>query len=402
MNKNMRIGLVGLVGAVAGFGLQGCFTAQPPFECQITNSQAGYSGVGPFYVKLTTAAPCGVLGVDYKDDGGISVSHMRLGAQRYHPPGTNEFTVAYRASPLVDIAAGYDHEGKAMFSANSDPSNDCVDTDIGCDVCVSNDPARPADGGLITPSGEVVLCPDGTYSLDDGNACDATTGTPIDVANTCELVPDGVERVDPSDPGPRPVTSATPPSGRCLDSTGKPIDGTCPVKALGKGKITQFPDKVGICTITETTSATQTYQAETVDLVDGGTEVLPAVTVKLEWTDFGVYNTTKVPATAFKAKLKYTEGSCVVNYNAIGFYPEIPCSRAAEMKDGGNDMCDPFPRDPKSRVDGTAPDGGFDPSCANRYYGSCSTGSTINPSFNPKCDLRLNVCVPNVDLDTLK
>lgn len=399
--KTMRIGLVGLVGALGGFALQACFTPQPAPECQV-NAATGRTFVQPYFVKLTKVsgdAPCD------------AITHTYMGMQRFHPPGTTEFTVGYRAGILVDMING------DFYSANSDTANDCVAGEA-CDICVEDDAARATDGGLITPSGEVVLCPDGTglcddiggdpcYSLVDGNECTAS-GVAVDVTNTCELVPDPVTRSDPADPGPR-SPGALPPAGRCPVVNGVQLKEPCPKFALGYGEMTQFPDAKGICTITENAaaaakagapaehkgSAKQDFRAETIDLVDGGTQVFPAETVKLEWTDFGVYNTAKIPFTAFKANLKVTEGACVANYKALGFAPPIPCNSDGELRDGGNDQCDPFPRDP------TLPDGGLDPTCGNRFNGSCAWGSGVSPLFKPRCNLQLGVCEPTVDLDTL-
>lgn len=334
--NHMRIGLVGLVGAVAGFALQGCFTPQPLPECSVFRTNG-------YLVKLTKvdgASPC----ADHKT--------MQVGLERYHAPGTADFSVALRPSLLVDARSGGPDD---PFVANSDPANDCKNGE-GCDVCV----VPAADGGLETVAGDhVVTCPDGTQGYIDTTTGDCVT---IDETNSCELVPDPVPRTDPSDPGPLP-------NGLCYVDAG--FGYPCPKKEIATGKVTQFPDKTGICAVTGFVGGTADYAAETVDLVDGGTQVFPAETVKLEWTDFKLWNTTKAPGSVFTAKLKYTEGACVANYSAEAIWFPVQCAKDSD--------CDPFPD----------------------YDAGRSLGSGLNPYFKPTCDKKIGYCWPSVTLDSL-
>ena len=111
------------------------------------------------------------------------------------------------------------------------------------------------------------------------------------------------------------------------------------------------------------------------------TQTLPAITYKLEYTNFNVINSTKVPGTAFTADVKYTEGTCVAEYKALGFWPPVSCSnKPSEGALVESGECDP--------------NGDLD---AGRV-----TGSGINPEFKPKCDTALGMCVPSVDVTTIK
>lgn len=296
--NNVRIGLLGLASALAGFALSGCFASQPMPECTVTGSSAAL-GITPYHVKLTKVDANGTCG---------DMPYIVAGAQRSRlppPMGTTrpvsgEFTLHLKPSPAVDMWNGL------IFAADYDESNNCSAGED-CDMCVP-------------------------------------TGDP-DVDNVCMSVPDPVYRVDPNDP-----------------------DGK---NQLGAGKLPQFPVD-GVCTATEFTGMTQDFQEEVVDLVDGGTETFPAITVKTEWTNFEILSTAKAPGTVWRAKLKYTEGSCVANYDAFAFWPEVHCETDVDC-------------DPNADVD------------AGRVL-----GSGINPEFKPKCDTDVGICTPSVTWDELK
>jgi len=296
--NSVRIGLLGLASAVAGFALSGCFAAQPDPECNIVQTSVAY-GLSPYFVKLTKVDATGTCG---------DMKSMQLGMQRSRLPpaaGTTtpvngEFTLNVKPSEMVDMVNGF------VFAADYDASNDCSDGEA-CDTCVA-------------------------------------TGDPS-VDNVCEAVPDPVPRTDPNDP-----------DGKNL---------------IGAGKMAQFP-KDGVCTVTEFAGMTQDFQEEVVDLVDGGTETFPAINVKTEWSDFEILNTTKAPGTVWRAKLKYTEGSCVANYDAYAFWPQVACETDVDC-------------DPNADID------------AGRVM-----GSGINPDFKPVCNTDLGVCEPTVGWDDLK
>jgi hypothetical protein len=296
--NNVRIGLVGLASAVAGFALSGCFASQPDPECNVVQTSAPF-GLSPYLVKLA------------KVDGAGSCSELKsllVGMQRSRLPpkmGTStpvngEFYLDIKPSVLTDVAAGL------AFSADSDPSNDCSAGED-CDQCVAS-------------------------------------GDP-DVDNVCQLVPDPVPRTDPSDP------------------EGK--------KLLGRGTMAQFP-KQGVCSATAFSEMAQAFPEEVVDLIDGGTETFPALTMKTEWSNFEILNTAKAPGTVWRARLTYTEGSCVANYDAFAFWPALHCATDAD--------CDPV-----ADVD------------AGREF-----GSGFNPDFKPVCNTDLGYCEPTVGWDDLK
>ncbi len=197
------------------------------------------------------------------------------------------------------------------FSADIDATNDCSDYENteDCSECV--DPAMAMDGD-----------------------------------NVCQFVDDPVVRVDPADP----------------DNKGLAV----------KGSLTILPDATtGLCSVGTMTSNFN-FQTEDLELVDGGTEVLPAVSQKMEWTNFKIMMNAKVPGTFFTANLKLTEDTCVANYDVQGFWPIVTCTADSD--------CDP----------NANPDAGK------------ATGSGISTDFAPKCNTDIGVCAPSVDVTKLK
>lgn len=350
--KTLRLGLIGLASAVAGFTLQGCFAAQPTPECQVAIAEAAF-GLAPYYVKLTNVEGAGSCG---------TLDHMYMGTQRFRVPDSNTYRVGYRASVLMDHALGY------TLEANVDPSNDCT-YEEDCEACVFT----LADGGLATAldggAVEEFPLPDGgsEYGLDDGMG----DYTPIDVDNECKAVPEAVYRYDANDPD------------------GKDL--------VGFGKLPQYPTD-NVCRVTDFTGASQVF-AEEVE-VDG--TVIPELPVKLEWENLDVLMTSKVPGTAFTGKVKITEGTCTATYEAFAFWPAIHCSTQADYDDliasGHEDCagmtsctaeeargivnrdCDPYPNLEQGRA----------------------YGSGINPLFEPVCNLERGICEPGVDVLQLK
>jgi len=348
MNTNLRIGFFGMVGAVAGFALQGCFAPQPLPECSVTNSTAGL-GLPPYYAKLELVDGTGACS---------QLDHMYTGLQRFRTQASGgAFTLAVKTSPVVDPYLGY------IYTGDTDPTNDCAvgedcqGDDDESDTCV----ITQADGGLELPDGTPV---DDMSTTSDGGSYDLT--------NECGVVEEEVPRVDPTDP-----------DGKNTNAI---------------GKMSQFPAD-GLCSVGDFTGGVQNFQAE--QMADG--TMLPAVTHKVDFADFAVVNTAQVPGTAFTAKLKYTEGSCVANYKVMGFWvgsfagtPEIPCTATAAMANSAKgDGPDWFsPSHILVTTDECEPLADLD---AGRQFG---TG--MNPSFVPKCDTTLGVCVPSVDPTTLK
>jgi hypothetical protein len=334
MNQNLRISLIGLAGAVAGFVLQGCFAPQPTPECNVTITAAGL-GLPPYYVKLDKTSGTGACS---------ELDHMYAGVQRFRTQASGgAFTFAIRASPVVDPYLGY------IYSADVDAFNNCVNEeectgeDDPTTMCVNN----LADGGIETYDGTPV----------NGETAEPTDGGDpfdVDVENTCVSNPDAIPRVDPADEG-----------GKLLNAI---------------GKMPQFPTN-NVCQVTEFVGGRQDFQEEVLTLANGATSTLPAVTHRLEYTDFKIINSPKVQGTAFVSNVKYTEGGCVAEYKALGFWPEIHCSNpASEGALVDSTECDPFADLDAGRV----------------------AGSGINPEFKPKCDTARGVCVPTVDVENIK
>lgn len=332
MNTNrIRTSLLGLAGAVAGFAFQGC-TPQPLPECSVTITSAAL-GLGPYYVQLkkessTGTGSCGDL------------THMQVGLQRFRTaPSGGAFTLAAKTDLVTDPYLGY------IYSENVDDSNDCANED---DCQGAGDLANAcvnllADGGVELNDGTVVDPTTGDFTVmyADGGSDMATA----DLMNECGPVADSIPRVDPADP-----------DGKNLNAI---------------GDMAQFPVN-GQCAVTNWKGGAQNYQAEDLSLVDGTSKTLPAITYKVEFENFNVLSTTKVPGTAFTTTVKYTEGGCSATFTGVGFWPQVHCSADVDC-------------DPSSDLD------------AGRLL-----GSGINPDFKPTCNKDLGVCVPSVDVTTLK
>lgn len=353
MSKHIRLTVVGLIGAVGGFGLQGCFAPQPTPECSVTITAAAL-GLGPYYTKLARVDGTGTCS---------QLDHMQTGLQRFRTaPSGGAFKLAVKTSPVTDPFLGY------VFSADTDPFNNCVneddcqgedDQELSCVINVADGGVELFDGRPVTIDG----AGDGTAEQADGGVF------PIDLANECQSVPEPVKRRDPLDPP--------------------------GAKLIATGEMPQFPNAAGVCAVTNFSGGEQNFQPEVLDLADGSGQVtLPAVTYKTEFTNFNVINTAKIPGTVFTADVKYTEGGCVANYKALGFWPGIHCSAVAGDADpslGDGPDADGHVLVTSGDCDPTAnPDAG-------RVY-----GSGINPEFKPKCDTNTGYCVPTVDVTAIK
>lgn len=175
----------------------------------------------------------------------------------------------------------------------------------------------------------------------------------------------------------RAATMGSAASGDLFVVEENPVPRVDPTDKDGKklnalGKFTVYPDKDGICQCTEISPATQSFQEESLDLSDGGTEVLPALKLSYEWSNLKMTNTANVPGTVFTAELKYTEDSCTATYEVLGFWPPVHCK--------ADDDCNPEADLDAGRI----------------------TGSGINPDFQPKCNKETGYCEPSVAADTLR
>ena len=158
--------------------------------------------------------------------------------------------------------------------------------------------------------------------------------------NPCRVVEEPVVRVDPR------------------DRAGKKLN------ALGP--FTPEP-KAGLC-LAPPLVAEQDFEAVSLAVVDAGTVMLPALSVKFVFSDLKVLMTAEVPGTAFTAKLAQTEGACVATYDLVAFHPAVACTSDTDC-------------DPNSDLD------------AGR-----TRGSGIDPDFDPACDTAIGFCVPRVDV----
>lgn len=355
MNSTIRTGLLGLVGAVAGFGLQGCFTPQPQPECSVTITSAGL-GLVPYYTQLKKidATGCGA-GTTAGD-----LDHMYVGMQRFRTKASGgDFTVALKPSFLADPWLGY------SYSADYDAYNNCV-YEESCNG--EDDPTYScvtdvlADGGVELYDGRPVDT--ATPGMGFGTVTDPGGDFEVDLTNLCGSVEEPVYRVDPTD----------------MDGKSLNIIANMP----------QFPT-AGKCALTQTSGGTQNYEA--VPTLTGAP--LPAITYKVEFSDTNVINNAEFPGIAFTGKVKLTEGACVANYNVVAWWsgyntgtPEIHCTPAAGSAAGSLSYATEC--DPNADLD------------AGRLL-----GSGMAPAFKPQCqadatDPTSGICVPTVDLTAVK
>jgi hypothetical protein len=176
------------------------------------------------------------------------------------------------------------------------------------------------------------------------SSCVATGDPELD--NICVATDETNPRVDPRDPQAKKLT--------------------------GIAKLSQFPDKAGLCKVDDLKVA-EDFQAEDFPIADGGVAHFDDLPVAMDWSSMNVIMNDKVPGTAFTAKLKYTEGGCTANYDVLGFWPIVSCQAYdAEgnpvLDASGNTVGDDTQCDPSADLD------------AGRV-----TGSGISPAFKPVC-----------------
>ncbi len=335
-----KIGLVGLASAVMGFVVQGCTAQQPPPQCDVVTSSPLY-GVSEYYATTTKTGDN--ASADCANAPSNTLTNLTVGMTRYAPPGLPH-TAVVRASYLIDVWNG------DVYTGDQDPTNDCSkSTSPGkCKFCVVGTAPNLtfADGGAATETladGGLVGIP-----VPGGDG-----GTRVVLTNACKVTEEAIARTDPNDP-----------DGLNLNSF-----------AL----IPNYPDKNGICELSQFDGGYQNFQAE--PLVTGE---LPAITAAYNWSSFDIVNNAKAQGTFWTAKLEFVEGACKTNFDVVGFWPLVSC---ATLDDQGNPLTDMngdfVPNqsacDPNADVD------------AGRVF-----GSGINPFFKPNCSAKLGTCVPTV------
>jgi hypothetical protein len=114
--KTLRIAVVGFIGVMAGFTVQGCTAKQPVPECDVLQAAGGF-GLAPFYVQLRETSRSGACNADE------GYHHIYVGMERFHPPFTQDFSVAIRSSILVDMTEGIAPAGIGGDTLRSDPAD---------------------------------------------------------------------------------------------------------------------------------------------------------------------------------------------------------------------------------------------------------------------------------------
>jgi hypothetical protein len=349
--KNYKITLFGLVGAVSGFTIQGCFSPQPLPECTVSTDS--------YVVALEKLNQTGGTSCETLDHTDVFMTRFPAAA------GGKSYDIALRPKRNVDI-----HNGDVFSAPTLDGTdNDCtkgVATPASCKTCVV-----AVDGGF-TVKGVLVT----STALADGgvsNTVPAADGgtTKIDVKNFCGVPQtDAIPRVDPADPDAVNITS--------------------------RGPVTLFPNNDGICVAATFSGGVQ--NTEEVALLDG--TKLPAIKVQTEFTNLQVVNTSKALGSLWTANMKQVEGSCVTEYLATGWLPVVHCETL-----GGGDKGDEPITDTAGNI---IPD---EKACATVDDPDAGTkASGMNPNFEPICRIigrdnaglaTVAVCAPNPKL-TLK
>jgi hypothetical protein len=314
--------MAGLLSAALGFAAQGCFTPQPKPECAIINS--------PYFATLTNTGSTGTCSGN--EVASNSLTSMQVAMNRFSSPGDTSFSMYVRTDFVVNLTQGGD------YTCDDDLTNDCANTKAPgkCTYCIASGTGATAkfkDGGTAA---DTVASSDGgvqgiVYPAGDG-------GTRVSLANVCKVTQEQVGLSSTSDP------------------TFAGIDNVLTTP--------QFPDSNSVCNLTPKSGGSLTLDPYT---CADGTHFAGGI-VKTDWSNFGVINSTKAPATYFTANLAITEGSCVTNYGVTGFWPIVSCDDGTGNPSEG--LCNPI----------ADPDAG-------------TVASGISPFFKPKCDAMLFVCV---------
>jgi hypothetical protein len=233
-------------------------------------------------------------------------------------------------------------------------------------ACDATPPATVMKVGvqdLVSPGAgpsSLALKPERLVDLIEGRGFSAN----VDARNDCQAALEG-------DPQPRCETCSADGGNACL-AVADPIRRKDPSDPSGARLVAVAPfsrePANGRCSATGALEAQQSFQAETLRLVDGGTAMLPALEAKLTFTDVSVVATAEVPGTAFTATLTQVEGPCTITADVVAFFPAVRCSVDAQCA---------------TAIDLDA---------------GISTVSGINPLFEPVCDTAVGYCVPTVDV----
>ncbi len=134
----------------------------------------------------------------------------------------------------------------------------------------------------------------------------------------------------------------------------------------------------GQCTVSNMSSAVQSYPQVTRTLGDGGSETLPAWSIAYDWSEVVFAGTPSANGAVFTATLRRTSNNCSANYAVAGISPVVPCSRTRVPKDPDAD-CQSL----------SLVDGGF----------LVPTGA--NAALKLRCDGVLGACVLDESFDDI-
>jgi hypothetical protein len=144
------------------------------------------------------------------------------------------------------------------------------------------------------------------------------------------------------------------------------------------------PDADGFCVMAAPAPAVQNFPAVAAippdpmaDPPDPGADAVPAEAVKYEWTNVKVYVTASAQGTQFSGHLKYTDDTCIAEYNVAGLWPSIPCNNVVE---DGVDMMG------MKKFKVVAEPAFCCPSADPLGPLARTSGSGINPDFPMKCE----------------
>jgi len=147
-----------------------------------------------------------------------------------------------------------------------------------------------------------------------------------------------------------------------------------PVTSLGDFPVQ--PDDNGVCAATSLSVAEQ-HVAATTD-TDGNP--VPAVDMKVEWSNVQVISLPEVRGSQMTADLTYTDGTCSAKYSVVGMWPSVSCMLADE----NGPLMNP---DGSYQVDESMCAAEADPEHGR------PVGSGIDPNFPVTCNKWLGLCV---------
>jgi hypothetical protein len=149
------------------------------------------------------------------------------------------------------------------------------------------------------------------------------------------------------------------------------------------------PGDDGFCKVGPLSPVALTLPAKTDPMT---MKMLPATSVKYDWSNVSFYVSPSLIGTQFKADLSYTKDACTATYHVVGLYPGVACEKTVSVM-----ACDGTNSDEGT---GMPNDEACSP-CADPTHGR-ATGSGISPDVDVACDPEVLLCLPKATLPSLR